>query len=77
MDPWGSELLQDYEHLFKEFGMQKIDDALLSKIKNPGRLLGRRIIFAHRDFDKWLKDWSEKKPVAVMSGIKPTGEFHL
>ncbi|MEM4389980.1 MAG: tryptophan--tRNA ligase [Candidatus Micrarchaeia archaeon] len=77
MDPWGNELLEDYEHLFTEFGMQRVDESLIARMKNPGRLFSRRIIFGHRDFDKWLADWEEGKPVAVMSGIKPTGDFHL
>jgi len=77
LDPWGSELLEDYEHLFTEFGMQRMDEALLGRIRNPGRLFRRGIIFGHRDFDKWLDEWEKKKPVAVMSGIKPTGDFHL
>ncbi|HII38454.1 TPA: tryptophan--tRNA ligase, partial [Candidatus Micrarchaeota archaeon] len=41
------------------------------------RLWRRGIVFAHRDFDKFLNSFEKGKPVAVMSGIKPTGDFHL
>ncbi|MFH1286127.1 MAG: tryptophan--tRNA ligase, partial [Candidatus Micrarchaeota archaeon] len=76
LDPWGNELV-NYDKLFSEFGMQKIDPKLLSKIKNQSRLFRRGIIFAHRDFDKWLTAWEKHEPIVAMSGIKPSGDFHL
>lgn len=77
LDPWGSELLTDYEHLFTEFGMQRVDENILGRTKNPNRLWRRGIIFAHRDFDKWLASFEKKEKPACISGIKPSNEFHL
>jgi len=37
----------------------------------------RNIIFGHRGFDTVLDAVQKKQVFAVMSGIKPTGEFHL
>ena len=37
----------------------------------------REIVVAHRGFDEYLKAFQQGKKVAVMSGIKPTGQFHL
>ncbi len=71
IDPFGTSVISDYSHLFEEFGIQSIS-TVINKITRPGRYLRRGIDFAHRDFDKWLK-----KPEAAMSGIKPSGEFHL
>ncbi len=79
MDPWGSELV-DYSKLFSEFGMQRMDEGGVEKavqILNRSRLFRRGIIFAHRDFGKFIGDWENGKPIVAMSGIKPTGEFHL
>ncbi|MBI5159018.1 tryptophan--tRNA ligase [Candidatus Micrarchaeota archaeon] len=76
-DPWGSELLSDYEHLFSEFGMQRVDEKVLRRVLNANRLWRRGIVFAHRDFDKWLSAFERKEGVACMSGIKPSSEFHL
>jgi tryptophanyl-tRNA synthetase len=79
MDPWGSELV-DYSKLFSEFGMQRMDEGGLRKaasVLSKSRLFRRNIIFAHRDFDKFFADWEKGIPVAAMSGIKPSGEFHL
>ncbi|MFH1471097.1 MAG: tryptophan--tRNA ligase [Candidatus Micrarchaeota archaeon] len=79
VDPWGSELV-DYSKLFSEFGMQRMDEGGVekaSRVLRESRLFRRGIIFAHRDFGKFTSDWEAGKPVAVMSGIKPSGEFHL
>lgn len=76
IDPWSNELVS-YEKLFTEFGMQKIDEGVLNRINNKNRLFRRGLIFAHRDFDKFLSAHEHHKPVAAMSGIKPTGDFHL
>ncbi len=75
IDPWASEQSFDYSKLFEEFGMSKITPQIEKKLSFY--LSSRKIVFAHRDLDLWLKDAQEKKPVAVMSGIKPSSEFHL
>jgi len=72
IDPFGESKIQNYEKLFKEFGIEPLKP-LLKKIKSPHMFMRRGIDFGHRDFDKFL----ESKNRAVMSGIKPTGEFHL
>jgi len=75
IDPWASEQSIDYSKLFEEFGMSRMDDSLVRKLSF--RLAERGILFAHRDLDLWLTDAEEGKEVAVMSGIKPSSEFHL
>jgi tryptophanyl-tRNA synthetase len=76
IDPWASELPQDQEKLFKSFGLEEISPSLKKRFETS-RLFRRNIIIAHRDLAAWLKAADEKKPVAIMSGIKPSGEFHL
>ncbi|MCX8196758.1 MAG: tryptophan--tRNA ligase [Candidatus Micrarchaeota archaeon] len=75
IDPWSSTQAFDYLRLFEQFGLSHISDELSAKANF--HLIRRQVIFAHRDFDLWLKDALEGKPVAVMSGIKPSSEFHL
>ncbi|MFN3909830.1 MAG: tryptophan--tRNA ligase [Candidatus Anstonellaceae archaeon] len=75
IDPWSSELYGQ-EYLIKEFGLEKIPSEIKKRFENI-YLFSRQIIVAHRDFDKFLEAYDKKKPVAILSGIKPSGEFHL
>jgi len=77
LDPFGTTLITDYSRLFEEFGLQRIDEKILERIKNPSRYLRRGITFAHRDFDKFLDAFERGEKIAVISGIKPSNEFHL
>lgn len=73
LNPWGNDLVGDYGHLFKEFGLQRVDDELLKKIGTDYRGFRRGLVFAHRDLNKFC----EAKKTAVMTGIKPSSDFHL
>ncbi|MFX1320684.1 MAG: tryptophan--tRNA ligase [Promethearchaeota archaeon] len=78
IDPWGSTPIEeeDYDRIKKEFGIEEISESLRQKlIKN--RFIRRKIIFGHRDILDILKAIERGKPWAVMSGIKPSGPFHL
>jgi tryptophanyl-tRNA synthetase len=76
LDPWGTTVVEDYNHLYEEFGIEKFKH-LLSKIPNPSMYMRRGIIFGHREFDRVLETMKQGGDFAVMSGIKPTGDFHL
>jgi tryptophanyl-tRNA synthetase len=76
LDPWGTTVIEDYNHLYDEFGIQKFD-SLESEVPNPNMYMRRGVIFGHRDFDRVLETMKHNGNFAVMSGIKPTGEFHL
>lgn len=76
IDPFGVTLIEDYERLFTEFGIQSFKP-ILSQIPNPSAAMRRGIIFGHRDFERILEAMKNHGEFAVMSGIKPTGEFHL
>jgi len=76
LDPWGEFKVEDYEKLCRDFGIQLIKP-LLHEFKDPPAFLRRAIVFGHRDLDIVLKAVKEHTPFAVMSGIKPTGDFHL
>jgi tryptophanyl-tRNA synthetase len=76
LDPWGATIVEDYNHLYEEFGIEKFE-MFASKLRNPNMYMRRGIIFGHRDFGRILESMKTKKDFAVMSGIKPTGDFHL
>jgi len=78
IDPWGSSALddEDYIRLMKEFGIVEITDSIRLKMEK-NRFLRRKIIFGHRDLNLVFKAIDESQPWAVMSGIKPSGPFHL
>ncbi len=76
LDPWGSSSIKDYARLRSEFGIEGLD-ALLPRFKRPSPHLSRGIDFGQRDLGRILDVVDANKPFAVMSGIKPTGDFHL
>lgn len=78
LDPWSSTniLEEDYERLIAEFGIERISELMRQKlIKN--RFVRRKIIFGHRSLEDIFKAIESNQPWAVMSGIKPSGPFHL
>jgi len=76
LDPFGTTLVKDYERLYAEFGIRPFKP-LLPQIPNPSAAMRRGVIFGHRDFERILEAIRKNEEFAVMSGIKPTGEFHL
>jgi len=76
LDPWGTTIIEDYNRLYEEFGIQPFKP-LLAQIPNPSMFMRRGVVFGHRDFKRVLNAMKSKEKFAVMSGIKPTGEFHL
>ncbi|MHA1672337.1 MAG: tryptophan--tRNA ligase [Promethearchaeota archaeon] len=80
LDPWGQGLFSedDYERLTKEFGIGLIQDVDIPySMFEKNRFLRRKIIYGHRDFNMIVGALQHEKPWAVMSGIKPSGRFHL
>ncbi|MFX0187400.1 MAG: tryptophan--tRNA ligase [Candidatus Hodarchaeota archaeon] len=77
IDPWSSTniLEEDYVRLIEEFGIEEISDVMRLKIDN--RFIRRKIIFGHRSLEDIVKAVEKNKPWAVISGIKPSGPFHL
>ena len=71
----------DYNRLVKEFGLSKIDEKLLSRIKKHTKdihfMLKRGVFFAHRDMN-WLIDEYEKgNKFFLYTGRGPSGKVHL
>jgi tryptophanyl-tRNA synthetase len=76
LDPWGSSSIKDYSRLQDEFGIEPVAH-LLPRFKKLSHHLSRGVDFGHRDLGRIADAVESSKPYAVMSGIKPTGDFHL
>ncbi|MHA1595757.1 MAG: tryptophan--tRNA ligase [Candidatus Baldrarchaeia archaeon] len=66
----------DYERLIEYFGVERIEP-ILNRFKNPHRLIRRKVIFAHRDFDKILDIANLGGTFAVLSGRGPSNKLHI
>jgi tryptophanyl-tRNA synthetase len=76
LDPWGESSVDNYDRLHSEFGIGRID-SLLPRIKKPSLHMRRGIDFGERDLGRIVDAVDNNEPFAVMSGIKPSGVFHL
>ncbi|MBR9676056.1 tryptophan--tRNA ligase [Candidatus Woesearchaeota archaeon] len=73
--PWEVKGEINYEKLIKDFGVETFSK--LPKIFEENLLFRRKKIFAHRDFKRILDSIKEKKPFVMMTGLMPTGKFHI
>ena len=46
IDPWGSGLLEDYEKIVKDFGLEAFNP---KSFPNPNRIMRRGVVFSGRD----------------------------
>ncbi len=76
LDPWGTSTVKDYSRLQTEFGIEPVAP-LVPRLKKPSQHMTRGIDFGQRDLSRIIDAVEKNKPYAVMSGIKPTGDFHL
>ncbi len=76
IDPWGETVVEDYGRVLREFGIEPLGP-IISQIPNPSLMMRRGVVFGHRDLPRVLEAHRKGKEFAVMSGIKPSGEFHL
>jgi len=74
--PWEVSGKINYERLIKEFGLTALPSKLPEVFKN-NILFKRKFIFAHRDFDRILSAYQNKKKFVMMTGLMPSGVFHL
>ena len=71
IDPWGSGLLEDYEKIIKDFGLEIFDSKLFPQ---PNRIMRRGVVFAGRDLKIISDAIKQKKKYYVLSGIMPSNE---
>ena len=75
LDPWSSSIqIEDYERLIRDFGLERFDP---KGLPHPSRIFRRGVVFAHRGFDYVKRAIDGKMPFAILSGLMPSGPFHL
>jgi len=76
IDPWSSLEVKDYSKAIKEFGVSPIS-SLLKKLPKDHLYFRRNVIFGHKDFDKVLDAANNHQPFAMLTGLMPSGKFHI
>jgi len=74
--PWEVSGEINYQRLIKQFGLKPLSSNLPKKLSDNS-LFRRKIIFAHRDFDKIIDCIKNKKKFVMMTGLMPSGKFHF
>ena len=73
--PWEVKGDVDYDKLIKEFGLSPLKE--LPPVFNENVLFKRKVVFAHRDIQRVLEAIKNKKKFVMMTGLMPTGKFHI
>ncbi|MEK6800704.1 MAG: tryptophan--tRNA ligase [Nanoarchaeota archaeon] len=76
LNPWEVVGEVNYERLVKEFGIKLLASKLPKQFQD-NLLFRRGIIFAHRDFERILECVEKKKKFVMLTGLMPTGRFHI
>jgi tryptophanyl-tRNA synthetase len=71
IDPWGSQLIESYENIVKDFGLDIFNPKSLPK---PNRIMRRNVVFASRGLEQIADAIKNKKKFYVLSGIMPTND---
>lgn len=74
-NPWEVEGDIDYQKLIDEFGITPMGE--LPEVFTKHVLFRRKVIFAHRDFNKVMVRMRDKQPFVMMTGLMPTGKMHI
>jgi len=74
-NPWEVKGNINFDKLVKQFGLKKIEK--LPDEFNENVLFRRKTIYAHRDLPRVLTAIKEKKNFAMMTGLMPSGKFHI
>ncbi len=79
--PWEVKGDIDYEKLIKQFGVEKINDEVLDRIKKHTKelhfMLRRKVFFAHRDLNWVLNEYEKGNKFYLYTGRAPSGPVHL
>ena len=73
--PWDVSGDIDYDKMIKKFGVSPMAELPVVFMKNL--LFRRNKIFAHRDFGRIVAAYKDKKPFVMMTGLMPSGSFHI
>ncbi len=79
--PWEVSGNVDYDKLTREFGVSRINEELLGRIKKHAKelhfMLRRKVFFAHRDLSWLLDEYEKGNKFFLYTGRAPSGKVHL
>ncbi len=79
--PWEVSGEVNYDKLVKEFGVSKIDDKLLQRIRKRTKdlhfMLKRKVFFANRDLNWLLDEYEKGNKFFLYTGRGPSGKIQL
>jgi tryptophanyl-tRNA synthetase len=79
--PWEVSGDVDYEKLVKDFGVEKINDKLIERIKKHTSevnfMFKRKVFFAHRDMNWLLDEYEKGNKFFLYTGRGPSGPVHI
>jgi len=68
--------VKDYGKLSKEFGIEPFA-SFAKKLPEPYLAMRRGVVFGQRDFGRIAEAIAHRKPYAMMTGLMPSGKFHV
>ena len=71
IDPWGSGLLEDYEKIIKDFGLEMFHSGIFP---DSNRIMRRGVVFAGRDLKIISDAIKNRRKYYVLTGIVPSNE---
>lgn len=71
IDPWGSDLPEDYRKIITDFGLEKFNT---HEFPEPNLLMKRGLVFAGRDLKLISNCIKQKRKFYVLTGIMPTAD---
>ncbi|KAH7107301.1 tryptophanyl-tRNA synthetase [Auriculariales sp. MPI-PUGE-AT-0066] len=79
VDEDGTQKAIDYDKLISQFGTRHVDAALLERFERltghkPHPLLRRGMFFSHREFDRILDRFEQRKPFFLYTGRGPSSD---
>ncbi len=78
VDALGTGVVKDYDRLINEFGIEPISNIFDKLDKNKRHyFMDRGIMFGHTGLQTVVDAINKQKPFAVMTGIKPSGKYHI
>lgn len=75
MTPWDVKGEIDYDKIMKEFGVSPLRELPAPFLKET--YFRRGTVYAHRDIQRILEAMRSKKPFVMLTGLMPTGKFHI
>ncbi len=76
IDPWGKGDVKDYGKIMADFGLEPFG-RYAKLLPDPPVFMRRGAVFAQRDFGRVFECIKNKKPFAMLTGLMPSGKFHL